>query len=123
MWIRRTFKTVSPDDTRGVFKKLKRSKGRTLNGGSPISGVSDNTMKWLGRILVSSCVLVPIFLATVWLTGISGFGIAVMMLIPLVHLFLIVGEMVTHRDIPGRFRAMAIVWGSLIVAAIMSAFV
>ncbi|MDA7881755.1 hypothetical protein N9A94_05570 [Akkermansiaceae bacterium] len=120
MWIRRTFKSVSPDNTKGVFRKLKKGRGRTLNGGSPISGVSDRAMTWLGRVLVFSSLLVPILLLAFMVTNIAAFGMVLVMLVPLVHLFLIVGEMVTHRELPHRFFAMKLIWFPILVLMIFS---
>ena len=71
-------------------------------------------MAVLGWLLIVVASGVPVFLFWAAFGGPEWCGGMVAACLVITHLFLIVGEMVTHRELPTRGRAMVICWGSFV---------
>lgn len=70
-------------------------------------------MKILGWILLGMALLFPVGFLVGGLAGWNWLGFVAVSSFVLAHLFLMVSEMTTHREVPTRKKAMLILWGSL----------
>jgi len=109
------FKPVEPNENKGGFRKIKRGEGRASVRGVIETRPSDRTMKILGV-----CLLVMVGIALTCLAGVlffesSVFGMVAFGSVVLSHVLIMMGEMITHREIPTRALAIKLLWGGIVI--------
>ena len=113
------FKPPEPDENRYGFRKVKRGEGRAHVWGAAGNQTSDFRMKVLGIIFGAISLGVPLsmlggyFLAAGWTIG-AFWGCLVVS-----HFFLMISEMVTHRELPTRKIGLLFCWGGIFLAVLV----
>lgn len=109
---------TEPNENRGGYRRFKRGEGAASIWGVGSNRASDFKMNCLGVIFLLICLGVPVsaVMGAIadggWSPG-TFWGCLV-----IAHLFLMVSEMTTHREIPARGRGLLLCWVTFLAVLI-----